>query len=246
VSIRRALAGALTGALLLAVPAPVYAGPPYETDDPEPTDLGHWEIYGFAALDGRRHDLDGVAGVDLNYGAVKDLQLTATLPIAFEDTSAGGWRSGAGDLELGAKYRFVNDEGRGIEAAIFPRVILPTSDRDLGSHRVRLLLPLWLQRDFGSTSVFGGGGYEINPGGGNKDFWQAGLAVTHDFSKTLSLGSEVTWQSADTVGGDSTTGVNVGIIRKLGGPYSLLVAAGPGFSGGHTIYHSYVALALDF
>jgi hypothetical protein len=237
-----------TGAGLLAAlcASPALAGPPYQTDDPEPTALRHWEIYAFVTADGRSSDLEGAAGFDLNYGAAKELQLTATLPLAFEDTTGSGWRSGSGDVELGAKYRFVNDEKRGFQAAVFPRVILPTSDRDLGGHRVRLLLPLWLQKDFGATSLFGGGGYEINPGVGNRDFWQAGLAVTHDFSDRLSLGTELTWQSADTRGGKNSTGVNLGLIRKLGGPYSLLLAGGPSFSGGQTSYHSYAALALSF
>jgi hypothetical protein len=236
----------ILGAVFLTLCAPALAGPPYQTDDPEPTELGHWEIYGFISADGRRSDLDGAAGLDLNYGAARGLQLTATLPFAFEDTSGSGWCSGRGDVELGAKYRFVNDEEGGFQAAVFPRVILPTSDRDLGGHRVRLLLPLWVQQDFGKTSVFGGGGYEINPGSGNRNFWQAGLAVTHDFSKTLSLGTELTWQSADARGGDSSVGANLGLIQKIGGPYSLLLAGGPSLSGRRTSYHGYAALALNF
>ena len=46
--------------------------------------------------------------------------------------------------------------------------------------------------------------------------------------------------------GRTRTGVNLGLIRKLGGPYSLLLAGGPSFSGGQTSYHSYAALALNF
>ena len=38
----------LIAALVLASAAvPARAGPPYLTDDPDPTDLGHWEIYAF-------------------------------------------------------------------------------------------------------------------------------------------------------------------------------------------------------
>lgn len=222
------------------------AGPPYETDDPEPTDLHHWEIYDFVAFDGHRSDLDGEGGLDLNYGAARGLQLTATLPIAFSHERDTGWRGGRGDVEIGAKYRVINDEKNGWQAAIFPRVILPTSGKDLGGTRARLLLPIWLQKDLGRTSIFGGGGYEINRGSGNRNFWQAGIALTHDFSDRLQLGTEVSWQSADMAGGKRTTGVNVGLIRKLGGPFSLLVAAGPGFSGGKTSYHGYGALGLNF
>ncbi len=108
--------------------------------------------------------LDADAGFDLNYGAAKGLQLTATLPISFSRDPPGGWRSGTGDLELAVKYRFMNDEKHGLSAAIFPRAILPTSR--LESHeRTRFLLPVWLGKDFaGGTSISGGGGYEINPG----------------------------------------------------------------------------------
>jgi hypothetical protein len=237
--------GVLIAASAVALTNPVLAGPPYQTDDPEPTELNHWEIYAFGAADGRGSDLDGAAGFDLNYGAVKDVQLTATLPMAFSHSRDSGWRTGAGDLEFGVKYRFVDDERGGIQAAVFPRVILPTASHGLGGSRARLLLPLWLQKDFGSTSVFGGGGYEINPGSGNRDFWQAGLALTHDFSEQFSIGTEVTYESKDAADGKGTAGVNLGMIRKLGGPFSLLLAGGPTFSAGKASYHSYLALALN-
>ena len=233
------------GVLFLAA-GPADAGPPYQTDDPEPTELGHWEIYNFATFDGRHGDLDGEAGFDLNYGGAKGVQLTATVPMAFSHSRETGWRAGSGNIELAVKYRFLDDEASGWQMAVFPRAILPTSATGLGSRSVGLLLPLWVQKDFGSTSMFGGGGYEINPGSGNKDFWQAGLALTHDFTKTLSVGTEVAWQSADTTSGRSSTGVNLGLIQKLGGPCSLLFAGGPSFSGGQISYHGYAALALNF
>lgn len=235
------------GALaLLGAAARAIAGPPYLTDDPETTEFGKWEIYNFVTLDGRRSDVDGEGGWDLNYGAADGLQLTATVPLAFAHSKESGWRGGSGDLELAAKYRVVNDKKSGWEAALFPRVILPTSAKNLGGRRARLLLPLWLQKDFGKTAVFGGGGYEINPGSGNRNFWQAGVAVTHDVTEKLQLGGEVTRQSADTEGGKGSTGVDAGMIGKVGGPYSLLVAGGPSFSGGQTSYHAYVALGLNF
>ena len=226
--------------------SPAVAGPPYQTDDPEPTDLHHWEIYNFVTVDGRHGDFDGEAGFDLNYGAAKGLQLTTTLPLAFSHTPETGWSAGRGDLELGAKYRFVNDDKAHWQVAVFPRILLPSSSRHLGGTRARLLLPVWVQKDLGKTSVFGGGGYEINPGIGNRDFWQAGLAATHDFTEKLQLGTEVIWQSPDERGGKSSTGIDVGVIRQLGGPYALLLAAGQTFSGGQTGYHGYAALGLKF
>lgn len=233
-------------ALLLAlVAAPLSAGPPYLTDDPIPTDTGHWEIYGFTAGEGRGKTFDEDVGLDLNYGPVKDVQLTATLPLNFSHAPGQGWRGGTGDVELGVKYRFLNDEKRGLSAAIFPRAILPTAAHSPGG-KVRVLLPLWVGEDFrGGTSIFGGGGLTINPGPGNRDFWQAALAVTHDLSTTASIGAEVTRQGANGRDGTAQTRAGVGGILKLSDHYALLLSGGPTWADHRTGYHFYAALGLE-
>jgi hypothetical protein len=236
----------LAALVLAGAAAPAWAGPPYLTDDPAPTDTGHWEIYTFGQGEGRGSDFDGDAGLDLNYGPVKGVQLTATLPLSFSHEPASGWRSGTGDVELAVKYRFLDDEKNGISAAVFPRAFLPTSG--IQSHeKTRLLLPLWLEKDFkGGTSVFGGGGYEFNPGAGNRDFWQAAVAVTHDLDKTLSVGAEIAWQQPDTAGGTDQTRAGVGAIVKLSEHYALLFSGGPTWADHRTGYHFYGALGLFF
>ena len=77
---RRGLAALLVG---LCPISPALAGPPYETDDPAPTDTGHWEVYVFSSIEGRGNDVTGAAGVDLNYGPFQGVQLTATLPVEY-------------------------------------------------------------------------------------------------------------------------------------------------------------------
>ena len=230
------------GAGLLAV-TPAMAGPPYATDDPEPTELGHWEIYAFTGIEGRGSNFNGSAGLDLNYGPVKDVQLTATLPIDYSHGTSGGWRSGTGDVEIGVKYRFVNISSEGISVAIFPRAFLPTSS---ASQRTRILLPVWVQKDLGKTAIFGGGGVEFNPGPGNRDFWLASAAVTHAFNGTITIGGEATHQSADEIGGASSNSLGLGAIAKLRDPFSLLISGGPAWSGGQASYHLYAALGLNF
>lgn len=222
------------------------AGPPYLTDDPVPTDPGHWEIYAFTAVEGRASAVAGESGLDLNYGPVRDVQLTATLPLGFSHAPDEGWRGGSGDVELAVKYRFFNDERRGFSASIFPRAILPTAAHSPGE-KTRLLLPLWLGKAFGAgTSVFGGGGYLINPGIGNRNVWQAAIAITHDLSKQVSVGIEVTRQGADVVGGTPQTRAGLGTIAHLGGPASLLLSGGPTWADHQTSYHLYAALGLTF
>ena len=225
---------------------PALAGPPYATDDPEPTDLRGWEIYAFAQGTRSRGSFDGAAGLDLNYGAAPGVQLTATLPIDIVDE--GSTRAGAGDLELGVKYRFLHDERAGLDIAIFPRLILPTARHGFGTGRVAILLPVWAQKEMGPWSLFGGGGYTINPGEGNRDFWQEGVALTRTLSPRLSLGAEITHEGSAAVGEGSTTGFAVGGICKLKGPWSLLFSAGPAFEHhpDGVQLNGYAALALNF
>jgi hypothetical protein len=230
----------------LASAAPALAGPPYLTDDPVPTDLGHWEIYLFSAGEGFGSALDDETGVDLNYGPIENVQLTATLPMAISHDPPNGWRSGTGDIELAVKYRFIHDEAHGVSAAIFPRVILPTSS--IASHEhAQLLLPIWVGKDFkGGTSLFGGGSYQVNPGPGNRNFWQAAMAVTQDVTKSVNLGAELTRQGPDTTDGTAQTRAGVGAIVQLSKHESLLFSGGPTWADHRTGYHFYGALGLFF
>lgn len=237
----------LAAALMaLGAATPAFAGPPYLTDDPVPTDTGHWEIYAFSAGEVQRSNVDDESGFDLNYGPVPGVQLTATLPLQFSHDSQNGWRSGTGDLELGVKYRFFSDEKNGVSAAIFPRAILPTSSIASGE-KTRILLPIWVGKDFsGGTSLFGGGGYEFNPGPGNRSFFEAALALTHDLNKAVSVGGEIAWQQSDSVGGTAQTRAGVGSIVKLSEHYALLVSGGPTFADHRTGYHFYGAVGFFF
>lgn len=237
----------LAAALMaLGAGTPAFAGPPYLTDDPIPTDTGHWEIYAFSAGELQRSNVNDESGLDLNYGPLPGVQLTATLPLAFSHDSQRDWRSGTGDVELGVKYRFYSDERNGISVAVFPRAILPTSSIASGE-RTRLLLPMWVGKDFkGGTSLFGGGGYEFNPGPGNRSFWEAALALTHDFNKTVSVGGEIAWQQADNVGGTAQKRAGIGSIVKLSNHYALLISGGPTFADHRTGYHFYGAVGFFF
>ena len=223
------------------------AGPPFLTDDPEPTETGHWEVYAplFEAA-GRGTDFAGSFGAEINYGAAEDVQLTIGLPLAYTHDAAG-WTSGPGDLAASVKYRFVNDKAAGLQIAVFPGVTMPTASKGLGAGRVTVLLPIWAQKDLGRWSVFGGGGYAINPGPGNRDYWTGGIAVSHQFGERLVVGLEAARQGADTVGGRSSTSLGIGAIYDLPGPLRLLASCGPTREdSGARSFHAFAALGIDF
>jgi hypothetical protein len=221
---QRRIAAVFAGALF--VPA-AYAGPPFKTDDPVPTDRGHWEIYTYATGSRADDTTSGGAGLDMNYGAGEQLQLTVVVPAAWEN--AAGTTFGMGTVEMAAKYRFAGPaSGSPVEIAVFPRVFLPTAHEGLGSSEVSVLLPVWLGRAAGPWYAFGGGGYQFNPGHGNKDFWTGGIALSRGLSEGVNLGAEIYGQTADAVDAKSFLGFNIGVVWSMSPHWSLLASGGAG------------------
>src|SRR6202050_5545436 len=165
----------LCSALLAAIGYPAKAGPPYLSDDPEPTDYRHFEIYTFSNGVATQEGITGEGGIDFNYGGAPNLQLSATLPVAYDFAVSGPALGGLGNIELAAKYRFLTQESFGLDVAIFPRVFLPSVSSNVGEQHASFLLPVWLEKDWGQWSAFGGGGCEVNRGGDSQDFCLAGV-----------------------------------------------------------------------
>lgn len=199
--------------LMLAASAssPVFAGPPYVADDPEPTDEGHYEVYLYASGEHGSDGNAGAAGIDFNYGAAPDLQLTAVLPWAYALTRAEPHRTGLGNIELAAKYRVLHQAQIGWDVSIFPRVVLPSASANVGESHAAVLLPVWLERDWGRWSTFGGGGCAINPGRDARDYCQIAWALTREVAPQLRLGADVQHSTPDTRGGRASTSVGLGL-----------------------------------
>jgi len=204
------------------------AGPPFVLDDPEPTDNGHWEIYAFANGTSAQDGSGGEAGLDLNHGEGPDLQLTAVLPVGYDTPPGGSFSTGLGNVELAAKYRFLHQDTSGVDVAVFPRIFLPATSAAGGEQHVSFFLPIWLQKDWDAWSAFGGGGCEINNGGGAQDFCIGGAVLTREVTPNLRLGLEAYHQTADTRGGRANTSVGLGGIYDLNQNYHLLAYANTG------------------
>ena len=237
-------------ALMLAIfISPALAGPPYVTDDPEPTDEGRYEIYAFTGGSKTADGIGGQAGIDFNYGGAKDLQLTAVVPLAFESSTGGLVLFGLGDIELAAKYKFLHEEGFGFNVAIFPRLFLPTSsDPALGNRHASLFIPLFAQKDWGEWSLFGGGGCTLNRGGSAQNFCQEGVVVTRRITSSLQIGAELYHQAPDQRGGRQSSGLGFGAIYDIDEHHHLLASAGPGIQNAATTNQAtwYVAMLFTY
>lgn len=211
------------------------AAPPFRTDDPEPVELGHWEVYGFSQATHVHGDTAGtLPGLEVNYGALPNLQLHLVAPLSFDRPDGSGTKVGYGDTELGAKYRFVeeDEEGWRPQIGVFPLLEAPTGDarRGLGGGHAREFFPLWLQKSIGRWLTYGGGGYWNNPGAGNKNYWFAGWLLQRQVTDDLALGGEIFYQTADTVGGKDSAGFNLGGVYDITENYHLLFSAGRGIT----------------
>ena len=218
---------AAAAALLFSITS-VLAGPPFNTDDPEPVELHHWEFYVAT------HRLDSPGGAsgtaphfELNYGAIP------VVPLAYAFPEGAPAHRGLGDLEVGAKLRFV-DEGPGRPmVGMFPLLELPTgdADRNLGGGHTQAFIPLWLQKSFGPWTTYGGAGYWVNPGAGNRDWLYTGWLLQRRFGGAVTVGAEIFHATADHVGGSADTRYNVGLMLDFGERHHLLLSAGRSIEG---------------
>ena len=239
------LAGGLTAALLTAW---AFAGPPFLTDDPEPVELHHYEFYTFATLD-RLADSGSVAysafapAFEFNAGVAPNLQLHIIAPMAIAASDSGPTTYGVGDVELGAKYRFVQEKGWLPQAGVFPMLELPTGDsgRSLGNGQTWARLPIWLQKSWGRWTSYGGVGYVINRAPGMRDHVFAGWQVQRKLTDKLTLGAEWFDPGRQSSAGQGTHLVNAGGSYNFNDNFSLLFTAGHSFQGeSHTV--AYIGL----
>jgi len=229
-------------------PFPAFTGPPYVTDDPEPTDYRHWEIYVFGSGTEARDGSGGATGLDFNYGAGPDLQLSLTLPLGYDSPSSGTARVSLGNIEMAAKFRLLHQESIGWDVSVFPRLFLPSGSPQVGERHVSFLLPLWVGRSWGAWSTFGGGGCVLNHGGESQDFCVVSWAVTRQVLPNMQLGAEIYHRSADTIGGHPSTALGIGAIYDLSEHYRLLASFGPSIHNppGTESYAWYAAVGFNF
>jgi hypothetical protein len=189
--------------ILAAAPKLRAQGPPYQTDDPVPVDLHHYEFYIFGGMDGTTAEIDSTGpAFEFNWGAIPRVQLHAILPWGVVAPSnnpvylpggSGPREFGLTDVELGAKVAFIKETKRVPQIGVFTMFEMPTgsSTNGLGVGKVWYKIPIWLQKNAGRWLFDGGVGYQVVPQTGYRDFPYTGWLVKRELNERLELGAEL-------------------------------------------------------
>jgi hypothetical protein len=223
-----------------------FAGPPFQTDDPEPVDFQHYEFYIFGNTDGTPVETDYSApAAEFNWGALPRLQLHAVLPLGaimpsdnplYLPGGTGPNAYGLIDTELGAKFEWVKETRHRPMIGTFTMLEVPTGSyaKGLGVGKAWYKLPVWLQKSWGPWTTYGGGGYEIVPQAQYRNFAYEGWLVQRDIGRKLTLGAEVVHHGVE---GYATPQTQASTMVDVGGYYYF---RNPGFqllfAYGHSVY----------
>ena len=212
----------------LLATASLWAGPPFQTDDPEPVDFRHYEFYQFGMVGSTPVETDPTGpAFEFNWGAIPNVQLHVILPwgavqpsnnAVYYPSAVGPSAYGLNDMELGAKIRYIKETKHRPEIGTFTMLELPTGDsnRGLGVGRVWYKLPLWVQKSWGPWTSYGGAGYQIVHQTGYRSFPFGGSLLQRDIGKKLTLGGEIYSHAKEGV---ATPQIQSSTMVDLGGFY---------------------------
>jgi Putative MetA-pathway of phenol degradation len=228
---------AVLGSFLII--APIYAGPPFVTDDPEPPPPGGWEINVPFILEHTPGQTEMDAPLfDLNYG-LPSIQLKLEIPVAIVHWGGDGTTARAGDLLLGVKWRFFDNEQSQVQLGVYPQLLVPTGNqsRGLGEGRTAFVLPIVAQKNWEKWTLYGNIGYWWRGAHETRDYFYAGAVLEREINRQLELGVELFGNSPKEHGGRSDVAFNIGGTWKLSNHLNLL------FSGGRDIVGDTHAMA---
>jgi hypothetical protein len=180
------------------------------------------------------------------------LQFHALVPIVYDKLRGGAAHFGVGDIEVGLRYRFVDDDPQGWRpaVAVYPLVDFPTGrlSENLGTGRIHAFLPLWFSKTIGAWIPFGGGGYWINPGPANKNWTFAAVGVIRVLSPQWVVSAELFHATSTKTGTKEQTGFSIGAQHNFTENHHLLVTIGRGLQNAQDTNEitSYVQYMLTF
>jgi hypothetical protein len=233
---------------------PLQGGNPLQTNDPETPGPNGWEIN---LSHNMRFSHPSFAQflplININYGWLENDQWKISVPVLEIDPHPGREHWGIGDIQLGWKYRFLDEDEHGVQASIYPQPLLPTGDASLGlgNDRFELLFPMEVGKYFCDDRLFLYG--EIGPNfvfdGSEQHSWFVGAAAEYRVTKKIELVSEIVHIAFPHNNGIDDLFFNAGVNVQLSKHVVLQTAFGRSLfdqATGVPFFNSYIGLHITW
>jgi len=198
------------------------------TDDPGTPGNGKWEINLAVAFEHRPGETSyDLPAIDLNYGIGDHIQLTLqTAPVLLK-RSGHGAIGGVGGTEAAVKWRFVDEDAKGVDISMFPRIIFNVVQssvrRGLSEEGTRVQVPVQVAKKFGPWHVDAEFGPLARTVGRSE--WLYGIVGGLDVAKTTTLIAELHGRSRMDFTSDILT-VNLGLRHEFTETRILIMSLG--------------------
>ena len=199
-------------------------GPPMITDDPGTPDRGGWEInVSFdSEIHGGERELEAPL-LDINYGFNNRTQLKIESPYLLAKNEGERYNGRQGDVSLGVKYRFFDEDKYFLSFSMYPAITLSTLKDGYNEYA----FPVQFEKTIGTWVLGADFGYAYVKD--DQDYFFSGLLLGHGFSPRLEAVGEVSLAAdRQSIEDMNETVVNFGIRDKISEVVNLIVSAGTG------------------
>lgn len=209
---------------IIALPAYGQGGPPMITDDPFTPEKGHWEN-NFAIQLTKTTSMQeiDVPAVDINYGYGDHIQLKVEMPMMSYFQNDDGSRISSGNIKIGMKARFVDEEENGIAVSTYPQYEFNNSLIAGKGEAPQFFLPLEAAKRFERLHYAAEVGYSFIASG--PDELAYGIVMGYNQAEQCELLAELHGDNHIHRGIENII-FNIGLIYQLSSSLGILASAG--------------------
>lgn len=224
----RFLSAVAAASLLVAMSTKLVAGPPLAIDDPGVLDPGQWEfiVAGTMASSNEGEAYEAPL-LDVSYGLTPNTQASVAIPYVFVSPDNGSSDSDLGNLSIGYKWRFINNDR--LQVAFAPAyafgIRLSAALRGIGDDTDIAFLPLNFQYEIGDWSLNGEFGYVSVQSGDDALGYGAALSIPVGQSSAIMF---ELYGGSDTDFDNDELNFHIGLDSELRPNFHLLFSAGSG------------------
>ena len=219
-------------------------GPPMITDDPGTPDVGGLEINLSFNSDFKKQKKEfEIPLLDINYGYNDRTQLKLEFPYLASKIASEKFDNRIGNVKVGIKYRFLDEEVYNFAFSIYPQVEISTESD--GSQI--FIFPVQLEKSFGKVVIGTDLGYEYSKD--HPDYVFNGILLGYGLSPSFGIIGEIAFLADSKSLGDVEGLINFGIVYEFDETFKFISSFGTGIitpdDGSKTRFISFIGMQFN-